>query len=73
MCSQEYNARAKKKNKYHMGIVTRQGAEASLKNVIDKHFRKYYPVPPAPVAEPLAVTVSLSHNSIFLAGKGASC
>jgi hypothetical protein len=39
MCSEEYAMRAKKSIKYHMGLVTRQGAEKSISQVSDEHFR----------------------------------
>ena len=69
MCEQEYKNREKNHKKYHMGLVTRQGAEKSLQNVTAQHFKSYYPVPPKPPETALKYKVKMFHNSIYIAGK----
>lgn len=69
MCAAEYAIRQKKHNVYHMGLVTRQGAEKSLQSVRDQKFRDHYPVPPKEIHEWFQTSVTMNHNSIFLAGK----
>ena len=69
MCQKEYEMRAQKHNVYHMGLVTRQGAEKSLKNVGAKKFVQHYPMPPKQVLNPFLIDVKLTQNSIYLAGK----
>ena len=39
MCQEEYEKRAKNHRKYHMGLVTRVGAEKSLESVSESRFR----------------------------------
>ena len=69
MCSDEYAMRAKKHRKYHMGLVTRQGAEKSLSEVSEKKFRAHFPVPATIPDRPVeAKAVKLYHNSIYFAG-----
>ena len=68
MCEQEYSSREKNHKKYHMGLVTRQGAEKSLQNVTAGHFKQYYPVPPKPLETMLTCKVKMYHNSIYIAG-----
>ena len=70
MCEQEYANREKNHKKYHMGLVTRQGAEKSLQNVTAEHFKQYYPVPPKPLESMLTCKVKMYHNSIYIAGTG---
>ncbi len=69
MCKKEYAMRQKKKNVYHMGLVTRVGAEKSLAGVSDERFRRHYPVPPEPVAARFKASVKMHHNSIYIAGE----
>ena len=69
MCEQEYANREKNHKKYHMGLVTRQGAEKSLHNVTSEHFKQHYPVPPKPLDTSLTCKVKMYHNSIYIAGK----
>lgn len=69
MCEKEYSNRAKNHRKYHMGLVTRQGAEKSLGSVTEKHFRANYPVPPDKSLVALTSSVKLYHNNIFVAGR----
>lgn len=69
MCPAEYSMRQKKKNVYHMGLMTRVGAEKSLQGVTDKTFSKHYPVPPSPITCQFESNVRMNHNSIFLAGR----
>ena len=69
MCEEEYNNREKNHKKYHMGLVTRQGAEKSLQTVPSKHFKAHYPVPPNLSQALLKYKVKMYHNSIFIAGK----
>ena len=69
MCEKEYAMRAKKKNVYHMGLVTRVGAEKSLSEVTDRKFRQHYPVPPNKVDRVFESAVKMYHNSIYIAGK----
>jgi hypothetical protein len=68
MCAEEYKMRAKKHRKYHMGLVTRQGAEKSLSEVSDKLFRANYTVPPTIPDQAVEAKTKMYHNSIFLAG-----
>ena len=68
MCEQEYANREKNHKKYHMGLVTRQGAEKSLHNVTSEHFKQHYPVPPKPLDTSLTCKVKMYHNSIYIAG-----
>ena len=68
MCAEEYAIRQKKHNVYHMGLVTRQGAEKSLQSVKDSKFKAHYPVPPTEIHQWFETSVTMSHNSIFLAG-----
>ena len=60
--------RAKKHRKYHMGLVTRQGAEKSLSEVSEKKFRVNYSVPPTVPDQAVEAKVKMYHNSIFIAG-----
>ncbi len=60
--------RAKKHRKYHMGLVTRQGAEKSLSEVSEKRFRANYTVPPSVPDQAVEAKAKMYHNSIFLAG-----
>ena len=69
MCEEEYSKRAKNHKKYHMGLVTRVGAEKSLESVSDQLFRNFYPVPPKESNSPLTWKVVLKHDSCFLAGR----
>ena len=69
MCDTEYKMRAKKHNVYHMGLVTRQGAEKSLRGVAPLMFKKHYSVPPISPTESFKTNVKMYHNSIYLAGK----
>lgn len=69
MCEAEYAMRRKKSNVYHMGLVTRTGAEKSLKGVADRDFRRHYPVPPRPVTQQFVHQVNMAHNSIFIGGR----
>ena len=69
MCEEEYRDRQKNHKKYHMGLVTRQGAEKSLQNVTAEHFKTHYPVPPQPPETSLKYKVKMYHNSIYIAGK----
>ena len=69
MCADEYEMRAKKHRKYHMGLVTRQGAEKSLSEVSEKQFRANFSVPPTLPDQPVEGKVKMYHNSIFFAGK----
>ena len=64
--------RAKKHRKYHMGLVTRQGAEKSLSEVSEKKFRTHYTVPPTAPVQAVEAKVKMYHNSIFIAGTGGS-
>ena len=68
MCEHEYANREKNHKKYHMGLVTRQGAEKSLQNVTAEHFKQHYPVPPKPLDTSLTCKVKMYHNSIYIAG-----
>jgi hypothetical protein len=68
MCADEYAMRAKKHRKYHMGLVTRQGAEKSLSDVSEKQFRANFAVPPTIPDQAVEAKVKLYHNSIFFAG-----
>ena len=68
MCKDEYEKRAKNHKKYHMGLVTRQGAEKSLQGVTSEHFRHHYPVPPKIPETPLSYKTKMYHNSIYIAG-----
>ena len=68
MCEEEYKNRAKNQKKYHMGLVTRQGAEKSLQSVTSQHFKCHYPVPPKPPETALRHKVKMYHNSIYIAG-----
>ena len=68
MCAEEYAMRAKKHRKYHMGLVTRQGAEKSLSEVSEKKFRTHYTVPPTAPVQAVEAKVKMYHNSIFIAG-----
>ncbi len=61
--------RQKKKNVYHMGLVTRVGAEKSLSGVSDGRFRQHYPVPPEQIRVNFVSSVRMHHNSIYIAGK----
>jgi len=69
MCPKEYAERKRKCNVYHMGLVTRVGAEKSLSGVSGKRFRQHYPVPPEPVLQRFSTCISMHHNSIFIAGE----
>ncbi len=69
MCKKEYAMRQKKKNVFHMGLVTRVGAEKSLSGVSDAKFRKHYPVPPEEVKERFTSSVKMHHDSIYIAGQ----
>ena len=69
MCQDEYAQRAKNHKKYHMGLVTRVGAEKSLQSVTDKLFKQHYPVPPNEPEFPLSWKVVLKHDSMFVAGR----
>lgn len=69
MCEREYKMKQRQHRKYHMGLVTRQGAEKSLENVAPANFKAHYPVPPSCPKTPLTPEVAMSHNSIFLAGE----
>ena len=74
MCETEYSVRKAKHRVYHMGLVTRVGAEKSLSGVTPDHFRAHYSVPPEPVvkgeeAPPVTYEVKMYHNSIYLAGR----
>lgn len=69
MCEEEYRDRQKNHKKYHMGLVTRQGAEKSLQNVTAEHFKTHYPVPPQPPETSLKYKVKMYHNSIYIAGR----
>ena len=71
MCEKEYKMRQKKHRKYHMGLVTRQGADNSLSGVPDTTFSQHYPVPPEEVPEQFRSEVTVYHNSIYIAGKFA--
>ena len=68
MCEEEYKNRAKNHKKYHMGLVTRQGAEKSLQNVTSEHFKRHYSVPPKAPETALRHKVKMYHNSIYIAG-----
>ena len=68
MCEEEYRNREKNHRKYHMGLVTRQGAEKSLQTVTSQLFKLHYPVPPTSPRKALNYKVKMSHNSIFVAG-----
>ena len=68
MCKREYEKRAKNHKKYHMGLVTRQGAEKSLQGVTSEHFRCHYPVPPKISETSLSCNIKMYHNSIYIAG-----
>jgi hypothetical protein len=69
MCQGEYSMRAKNQRKYHMGLVTRVGAEKSLESVSEKLFRSHYSVPPTRPQSPLTWKVILKHDSAYVAGK----
>ena len=68
MCQEEYAERAKQRVKYHMGLVTRVGAEKSLETVPAKVFRLHYQVPPTQPESPLSIKVVLKHDSMYIAG-----
>ena len=68
MCQDEYAERKKQRVKYHMGLVTRVGAEKSLETVPEKVFRLHYQVPPAEPETLLTRKVVLKHDSCFVAG-----
>ena len=69
MCDAEYAMREKKSNVYHMGLVTRQGAEKSLATVSGAKFKSHYPVPPAVPELPFSTSVTMNHDSVFIAGR----
>lgn len=69
MCQEEYEKRAKNHRKYHMGLVTRVGAEKSLESVSESRFRQHYSVPPIQPDLPLTWKVLLKHDAIFVAGR----
>ena len=69
MCEAEYAMREKKSNQFHMGLVTRQGAEKSLASVATNKFEAHYPVPPGIPERPFSSSVSMNHDSIFIAGR----
>ena len=69
MCKGEYENRAKNRKQFHMGLITRQGAEKSLSEVTAKTFRSHYPVPPSVPEEEMASKIKMYHNSIFMAGR----
>ena len=69
MCDAEYAMREKKSNVYHMGLVTRQGADKSLATVPGAKFKSHYPVPPAPPERPFSTSVTMNHDSVFIAGR----
>ena len=68
MCQEEYAERKKQRVKYHMGLVTRVGAEKSLETVPEKVFRTHYQVPPTEPETLLTRKVVLKHDSCFVAG-----
>ena len=68
MCQEEYSNRKKNHKKYHMGLVTRVGAEKSLETVPEKLFRNHYQVPPTQPESVLTRKVVLKHDSIYIAG-----
>lgn len=65
--------RQRKQNVYHMGLVTRLGAEKSLMSISNKKFRDHYPVPPPVVVKPFDINVKMYHNNIFIAGNNTHC
>ena len=69
MCDAEYAMREKKSNVYHMGLVTRQGADKSLATVPGAKFKSHYPVPPALPERPFSTSVTMNHDSVFIAGR----
>lgn len=69
MCEAEYRKRSQQKNVFHMGLITRQGVEKSLKSVSHKKFAQHYPVPPKAVTSAFTSNVTMYHNSIYVAGK----
>ena len=69
MCEGEYKQRQKLHKKYHMGLVTRQGAEKSLQTVTAQQFKLHYPVPPKPSGVELKYKIKMYHNSIYVAGE----
>ena len=69
MCQDEYSKRAKNHKKYHMGLVTRVGAEKSLETVPEKLFRQYYQVPPTQPDTILTRKIVLKHDSMYIAGR----
>jgi len=69
MCQEEYAERKKQRVKYHMGLVTRVGAEKSLETVPEKVFRTHYQVPPKEPETLLTRKVVLKHDSCFVAGR----
>ena len=69
MCQDEYANRAKNHKKYHMGLVTRVGAEKSLESVSENKFKLHYQVPPEQPQDSLLWEVVLKHDSCFVAGR----
>ncbi|XP_040576179.1 tRNA pseudouridine synthase Pus10 [Lepeophtheirus salmonis] len=68
MCKEEYTMREKKSNKYHMGLVTRQGIEKSLQSVSNSDFRDSYSVPPN-IPSLFESNVVMYNNSIYIGGR----
>jgi hypothetical protein len=60
--------RKKRQKVFHMGVVTRQGAEKSLEDVSVARFKEHYSVPPTQPNQPFSASVAMTHNSLFLAG-----
>ena len=69
MCEEEFAKRQKQRKVYHMGLVTRQGAEKSLSGVSAEKFRASYPVPPDKAERTFKASVTVNHNSIYMAGE----
>ena len=46
-----------------------QGAEKSLATVPGAKFKSHYPVPPAVPDQPFSASVTMNHDSVFIAGR----
>lgn len=65
-----YEVRKKQTRKFKDCLLSRKSVEALLLTTQPEHFQKYYPTPPEiPTNAVVCSSVSLLHNSLYVAGK----